>query len=227
MATREDISRQMSDRMRTAAFIILSGGFQDAYTYCGRGGVFANAQTGNIVLMSSNFFSGRFAAGIKYLVPIAAFLLGTAVAECVHRKWKYYRALHWRQIVLACEITMLFAVGFLPQEVNALANALVSFVCALQVQAFHKVRGHVYASTMCIGNMRSGVEALIGYFHGRDKAQRRRAATYFIVILLFALGAGIGCIAAKRFGEKAIWVCCGLLAVSFALMFQREPGSAS
>ena len=96
MATREDISRQMSDRMRTAAFIILSGGFQDAYTYCGRGGVFANAQTGNIVLMSSNFFSGRFAAGIKYLVPIAAFLLGTAVAECVHRKWKYYRALHWR-----------------------------------------------------------------------------------------------------------------------------------
>ena len=227
MATREDISRQMSDRMRTAAFIILSGGFQDAYTYCGRGGVFANAQTGNIVLMSSNFFSGRFAAGIKYLVPIAAFLLGTAVAECVHRKWKYYRALHWRQIVLACEITMLFAVGFLPQEVNALANALVSFVCALQVQAFHKVRGHVYASTMCIGNMRSGVEALIGYFHGRDKAQRRRAATYFTVILLFALGAGIGCIAAKRFGEKAIWVCCGLLAVSFALMFQREPGSAS
>lgn len=227
MATREGISRQMSDRMRTAAFIILSGGFQDAYTYCGRGGVFANAQTGNVVLMSSNFFSGRFAAGIKYLVPIAAFLLGTAVAECVHRKWKYYRALHWRQIVLACEMAILFAVGFLPQEANALANALVSFVCALQVQAFHKVRGHVYASTMCIGNMRSGVEALIGYFHGRDKAQRRRAATYFTVILLFALGAGIGCIAAKRFGEKAIWVCCGLLAVSFAFMFQREPGSTS
>ena len=227
MATREDISRQMSDRMRTAAFIILSGGFQDAYTYCGRGGVFANAQTGNIVLMSSNFFSGRFAAGIKYLVPIAAFLLGTAVAECVHRKWKYYRALHWRQIVLACEMAMLFAVGFLPQEANALANALVSFVCALQVQAFHKVRGHVYASTMCIGNMRSGMEALIGYFHGHDGALRRRAATYFTVILLVALGAGIGCIAAKRFGEKAIWVCCGLLAVSFALMFQREPGSTS
>ena len=176
MATREGVSRQMSDRMRTAAFIILSGGFQDAYTYCGRGGVFANAQTGNVVLMSSNFFSGRFAAGIKYLVPIAAFMLGTAVAEGVHRKWKYYRALHWRQIVLLCEMAMLFAVGFLPQEMNALANALVSFVCALQVQAFHKVRGHVYASTMCIGNMRSGVEALIGYLHGRDRALRRKEA---------------------------------------------------
>ena len=103
----------------------------------------------------------------------------------------------------------------------------MSFVCALQVQAFHKVRGHVYASTMCIGNMRSGVEALIGYFHGRDRALRRKAAVYFTVILLFALGAGIGCIAAKRFGEKAIWACCGLLAVSFAFMFQREPDANS
>ncbi len=42
----------MSDSMLTAFFIILSGGLQDAYTYCCRGKVFANAQTGNIVLLS-------------------------------------------------------------------------------------------------------------------------------------------------------------------------------
>ena len=42
---------QMSDSMLTAFFIILSGGLQDAYTYCCRGKVFANAQTGNIVLL--------------------------------------------------------------------------------------------------------------------------------------------------------------------------------
>lgn len=222
MATREDISRQMSDRMRTAAFIILSGGFQDAYTYCGRGGVFANAQTGNIVLMSSNFFSGRFAAGIKYLVPIAAFLLGTAVAEYVHRKWKYYRALHWRQIVLACEMAILFAVGFLPQEANALANALVSFVCALQVQAFHKVRGHVYASTMCIGNMRSGTDALCAYFHTHDKKILQKSMTYFAVIGVFALGAGCGSVLTARYAEKGIWVSCILLTISFLMMFVRE-----
>ena len=222
MATREDISRQMSDRMRTAAFIILSGGFQDAYTYCGRGGVFANAQTGNIVLMSSNFFSGRFAAGIKYLVPIAAFLLGTAVAECVHRKWKYYRALHWRQIVLACEMAMLFAVGFLPQEGNTAANALVSFVCAMQVQTFRKVRGHAYASTMCIGNMRSGTEALCVYFHTRDREVLHKALTYFGVIGLFAVGAGLGALLTGAFAERGIWVSCALLAVSFLIMFIRE-----
>ena len=44
---------QMSESMLTAAFIILSGGLQDAYTYLCRGKVFANAQTGNIVLFSA------------------------------------------------------------------------------------------------------------------------------------------------------------------------------
>lgn len=45
---------QMSDSFLMSAFIILSGGLQDAYTYCCRDKVFANAQTGNIVLMSTH-----------------------------------------------------------------------------------------------------------------------------------------------------------------------------
>ena len=43
----------MSDTFRAAVFVTLSGGFQDAYTYISRGQVFANAQTGNIVLLSA------------------------------------------------------------------------------------------------------------------------------------------------------------------------------
>lgn len=69
---------QMSDKFRSAVFIILSGGFQDAYTYCCRGGVFANAQTGNIVLMSAALFRGDWEAVVKYLVPVLSFLLGIA-----------------------------------------------------------------------------------------------------------------------------------------------------
>lgn len=45
---------QMSESILTAAFLSISGGLQDAYTYLFRGKVFANAQTGNIVLLSQN-----------------------------------------------------------------------------------------------------------------------------------------------------------------------------
>ena len=71
---------QMSDSIITAFFIILSGGFQDAYTYCIRGGVFANAQTGNIVLMSTDLFDGNFNECVRYLIPVLSFMFGIFAA---------------------------------------------------------------------------------------------------------------------------------------------------
>lgn len=116
----------------------------------------------------------------------------------------------------------MFLVGFLPQEVNTIANAIVSFVCAMQVQTFRKVRGHAYASTMCIGNMRSGTEALCVYFHTRDREVLQKAMTYFGVIGLFAVGAGLGAVLTSVFAEQGIWVSCVLLTISFLIMFIRE-----
>ena len=213
---------QMSESLMTAAFIILSGGLQDAYTYLCRGKVFANAQTGNIVLLSAYLFEGEWRHSVRYLIPVLSFMLGIFAAECIHRRCKYTEKVHWRQIIIVLEIVLLFFVGFLPQEVNTFANALVSFVCAMQVQTFRKVRGHAYASTMCIGNMRSGTETLCVYFHTHDREVLKKALTYFGVIGIFAVGAGLGSVLTARFAEKGIWVSCALLVVSFFIMFIRE-----
>lgn len=212
----------MSDSFRAAVFIVLSGGFQDAYTYTCRGEVFANAQTGNIVLLSTALFQREWPTVLKYFVPVASFLIGTATAEYIHIRLKSYEKIHWRQIILLCEIVFLFAVGFLPPVAEPLANALVSFVCAMQVQTFHKVRGHAYASTMCIGNLRAGTEALCAYLRVRDKEILRKALTYFGVIFVFGVGAGFGSVLTLFLGCKAIWLCCILLSVSFAMMFVPE-----
>jgi len=212
-------SVQMSDSFRAAVCVILSGGFQDAYTYTCRGAVFANAQTGNIVLLSTALFRQEWNVCLKYAIPVLAFFLGAATAEAVHIRFKRFEKFHWRQIILCAEIVFLFAVGFLPQNANAIANAIVSFVCAMQVQAFHKVRGHVYASTMCIGNLRCAVEALCAYWRNQEPEALRAAATYFGVIVIFALGAGAGSLAAERFGTHAIWACCALLLISCGMMF--------
>ena len=212
---------QMSESMLTAAFIILSGGLQDAYTYLCRGGVFANAQTGNIVLFSAYLFDGDWAHSLRYLVPVLSFMLGIFIAECIHRHYKYMEKVHWRQLIVLAEIVLLFFVGFLPQEADTIANALVSFVCAMQVQTFRKVRGHAYASTMCIGNMRSGTDALCAYFHTHDREVLHKALTYFGVIGIFAVGAGLGALVTRAFAERGIWVSCALLAAAFLTMFIR------
>ena len=214
--------RQMSDSLLTASFIVFSGGLQDAYTYVCRDKVFANAQTGNMVLMSTNFFEGNFAKALQYFVPILAFALGVFTVECVHRRCAADGKLHWRQHVLASEILLLAVVGFLPQACNMLANVIVSFVAAMQVEAFRKVHGYGYASTMCTGNLRSGTESLANFLFLKDEKAIHRSRVYFGVIAIFILGAGCGAWLTARLGEKTVWISCALLAVSFFLMFSEE-----
>lgn len=169
---------QMSEAFSTMVFLTLSGGLQDAYTYCVRGQVFANAQTGNIVLMSQRAFAGDLAGVLRYLIPLLAFALGVFAAEMVRRRCQEISRLHWRQMVVLAEIGLLLGVGFLPSSWDAPANALVSFTCAMQVQAFRKVNGSAYASTMCIGNLRSGVDAFCAYWDtGTGPPCGRPAAT--------------------------------------------------
>ena len=215
-------SRQMSDAFRTTVFLTLSGGFQDAYTYMGRGKVFANAQTGNIVLMATNFCEGDFAKALRYLLPLLAFAAGVYFAEGIRNRYHLMERFHWRQLILLIEIALLFVVGFIPNNLDWLANMLVSFVCAMQVQSFRKVHGNAYASTMCIGDLRSGVEAFCIWCKTHEPKVKDRMMRYFGIILLFAVGAGIGSMGAARLAGKTIWISCGLLLVSFALMFIRE-----
>ena len=133
---------ERAEAYATALLLTLSGGFQDAYTYCLRGRVFANAQTGNVVLFSAHLLRGHFGDVLRYLIPIAAFVLGTCLAEGIRLLLRRAERLHWRQTVLLTEILVLFTVGFIAED--DLANALVSFSCAMQVQSFRK-----YSSYFC------------------------------------------------------------------------------
>ena len=179
---------QMSEAFITALFLSVSGGLQDVYTYLYRGKVFANAQTGNIVLMAVKLFAGEWGEALRYLIPLCAFALGIFVAEFIRLKLKRMQWLHWRQLVVLFEILMLFVVGFLPQELNLLANSLVSFSCAMQVQSFRKVNGYAFASTMCIGNLRSGMDSLCAWLVGGNtkafgKAMDKLPDTWRVYVL--------------------------------------------
>lgn len=214
--------KQMSEAFVTAAFLSVSGGLQDAYTYISRGKVFANAQTGNIVLLSQHIFAGDFGSTLHYLIPVIFFALGVAAAELIRQKYQKAERIHWRQLVLILEILLLFLVGFLPDQFNLIANALVSFSCAMQVQAFRKVNSFAFASTMCIGNIRSGTDALCAFIRNRDKNTLRKSLCYWGIILLFAIGAGIGGYGITIFGMRTIWISCMLLLIGFLMMFIKE-----
>lgn len=212
---------QKSESFRLSALLSFSGGLQDAYTYNMRDGVFANAQTGNVVLMSQNFMSGEWRHGLRYLLPLIAFAAGIFLTERIESRFKNSERIHWRQIVLFFEIIILAIVGFLPAEYNMVANMLVSFACAMQVQTFRKVHGYGYASTMCIGNLRSGTESLSHYIRTKEKPYLRKALHFFGIILVFAIGAGIGGVLSGIMGYATIWISTVILIIVTLMMIKE------
>lgn len=213
---------QMSESFLNSAVLAVSGGFQDAYTYFTRDKVFSNAQTGNVVLMSQEFMAGNFIGGIKYLLPFLAFGLGVLVTEQINARYKMAKRIHWRQLIILIEIAILAIVGFIPHSLNMAATVLVSFSCAMQVQAFRKVNGFAYASTMCIGNLRSGTDALSAFLREKKKEPLIKAFHYYGIIFFFAVGAGIGGNLSVAWGIHTIWVSCILLLISMVFMWYEK-----
>lgn len=213
---------QISESRRLALVLAVSGGFMDAYTYILRGNVFANAQTGNILLLGVNLSEGNYQKALYYFFPIIAFACGIVLSELIHRFCSEEGFLHWRQYTIFVECTILFFVGFFPVKYNLAANTFVSFACGIQVESFRKVKGNASATTMCIGNLRSGTQALCDFIFTRERNYLFKGMIYYGIIFAFILGAVLGNIMIHFWAEKAIWCSCILLFTGFLLMFIQE-----
>lgn len=210
---------QVSESLELGMILALSGGFMDAYSYLCHDKVFANAQTGNIILMGLKLAEGNFLGAVRYLSPVAAFAVGIALADIIRHHMKDRDLFHWRQLSVLCEAILLGIVGFIPQKYNLPANSLTSLACGIQVESFRKIQGNGIATTMCIGNLRSGTSALTEYWYSRDKKAAKRGLMFYQIILSFAVGAVLGSFFVARIREHAVWICIIFLGAAFCLMF--------
>lgn len=211
-------NRQMSDSLLIAALITFSGGLQDAYTYFARDHVFANAQTGNMVLMGAHLLDGDIPTTMRYLLPVICFAAGVFVAEQIQARYKENRTVHWRQMILIMEVIALTCSAFVPVSLNIIANSLISFSCAMQVQAFRNANGYPYASTMCIGNLRSAVDSFSKWVRTKEKDAYTRCMHYLFVIFVFTVGATAGYGLIPVLGMNTILVSSVFLAVAAVFM---------
>lgn len=217
---------QSSEAVRVGMLLALSGGFLDAYTYLVRGHVFANTQTGNIVMLGLVLAERNWAKAVGYLLPILAFVLGVILAELL-RTWGKANPnhwFHWRQTILSLELLLLIPVGFMPATDgwNMVANICVSFVCSLQVESFRRMHGKIFATTMCTGNLRSGTELMFQYVRTKDKTLRQHAMHYYGVILSFIAGAAVSTLVCNVIGIYAVWISCAIFLVLVLILFHAE-----
>ena len=212
---------QISETFMVGSVLAMAGGFMDTYSYLCRGGVFANAETGNIVLFAINLAGLQWTKAIHFLLPILAFATGVVISESIKTQRDNLNSLHWRQIAILIEIVVLIAVAFIPQELNLLVNAVISLTCGVQACAFAKFYDNAMATTMCTGNLRSGTQRMHKYFLTRDKKYLKEGALYYACILFFITGAMIGRRLIPYFGDKAIIFAAAGILITFFTMFRK------
>ncbi|HEY0215086.1 MAG TPA: YoaK family protein [Cellulomonas sp.] len=188
--------RTRPEHPATGAALAVVGGFLDAYTYVAHEGVFANAQTGNVVFIANDVAHGQWALAGRYLPILVAFVLGLLAAESIaaRRHRRLFR--DPTRVVLSAEILVLAVVAALPATMpHLVTTTAVAFVAALQVTTFRLVRETSYSTTMTTGNLRSLVTAAYEWLSGYDRSQRAVAARLGLIVLAFAGGAAIGALA--------------------------------
>jgi uncharacterized membrane protein YoaK (UPF0700 family) len=211
--------RTRPEHPATGAALAVVGGFLDSYTFVAHGGVFANAQTGNVVFVAIHAAQGQWAQAAGYLPIIGAFVLGLVAAEWLAAHRRLPGLDDPTRVVLLAEIATLVAVAALPASVPTLATTTaVAFVAALQVTTFRLVRDTTYSTTMTTGNLRTLVTAAYEWLSGYDRTQRVVALRLSVIVLAFAAGAGIGAVASApgALGTRATLLAAAVLAVVLA-----------
>jgi uncharacterized membrane protein YoaK (UPF0700 family) len=183
------------------------GGFLDAYTFVGYNRVFANAQTGNIVLLGVDAQAGHWRGALLHIPPIVAFLLGVGLAQILAQptvRRIVRRPTRW---VLLAEVAVLAAVGGTSgSTAGRVAPGAIAFVAAAQVATFRSLDGVEYASTLSTSNLRALVTNSFQWRTDHDPAARHRATVLASIIAAFAVGAGVGGLCTRLIHQQAAWI---------------------
>lgn len=214
---------KMAESLSIAMLLALVGGYLDIYSYLARGKVFANTQTGNLVLLGYNMAQGNLEKMIYYLLPISFFAFGVWLAKIIEYKVGEGKHFDWLHVLLGIEIGMLFMVMFIPEgKFNVVANIMVSFICGLQVQGFRKVNGNAYSTVMFTGNLKNVAECFAHYSLTKEREALENGKVYLGVILMFVIGGWLGALTTGKYAEKAVGLINSVLVIVFVLLYLEK-----
>ncbi len=199
-------------------FLTFIGGFLDAYCVILRGGVFASAQTGNIVFIGVDIAINQWSQLPEKIMPIIAFGIGVIIVQLARRHFNTARLNIWRLWLLALQIIVLIIVGFLSTAVpNMIVTTMLSMSMATQLASYSTVNGYPYANTFTTGNYRKLVENCYLFIATKEKKYQQKAKYFGLIVGSFFIGTIGSGFLVKVINVRAAWLAAALLAIFFAL----------
>ena len=188
------------------------------------GHVFANAMTGNLVLLAVSLTGRDMAQALRHVAPLLAFVLGVSLGKYVLQ----YHSASALRLALWIEMAGLAIAGALSPHVSShLTVGLVALTAAMQITAFRRL-GHVaYNTTFVTGNLRAVFDGAFDILFPAEPRRETRQKGWRIfrdlglISLGFLLGAILGATCAPRLADRSFWLA-DLLLLAAGLLLRKS-----
>ncbi|SFA97457.1 Uncharacterized membrane protein YoaK, UPF0700 family [Acetitomaculum ruminis DSM 5522] len=185
--------------------LIAVGGFYGAYTYSVRGGIFCNAQTANIVLLSMAIGTANLAQVMYLIIPISSYFLGAILSEILAKKIKKFHFFRWDTILVAIEILAVIFLGLLPKSApDQICQITLNFICSMQFNTYRQNEGIPMATTFVTNHIRQTGSNIVKAIRDKDKEASKRWKMHGIMLLMFSFGGIFATVVCTFFDVKAI-----------------------
>src|SRR6185312_6043812 len=209
--------------LRFAVMLTAANGFLDAYTYITRGGVFANVQTGNVILFAIELRNGHWGPVLAHLYPILAFLAGVLLSAHIKSGRVERYVAHPLRWTMGIQAVAFAVVGFVPATVpSGFVTVPISFLAAMQFTLFRSIGDLTYIAVATTGNLMRFVESGYSVLVDEDATARQAFRVYGTLIATFSGGAVLGAFASLYWGIRAVWVPAAFLAITLVFFIADE-----
>lgn len=205
--------------LATGSVLMVATGFVDAYTFLQHGHVFAQAMTGNLVLIALGTFDPTIVAFWRPLVSYLAFVVGVVAVWGWSRGQAPRRRVPGPQLAaLGLQVVVLVVVGILSAGApSVVIAAAIAFASGTQIAAFRDVGRASFTTTVMTTNSMKTVNAALTALTSTDSESRAVARAYGTALAGFVGGAFLGAFLSTRIGDRAVWVDAALFAVAGGL----------
>ncbi len=205
--------------------LMVVAGFYGGYAMLIRGGVFSNAQTGNVVLCALALGEGNWRRAAYFIIPISAYMLGCFLSELFKSPMRRRWVMRWETVLILIEIVAVAVMGFIPATApHQICQILINLICAMRLTTFQRSEGVAMATIFCTNHIRNIGTTLASMLRREKKTGENlhRIALHSIMILCFMVGVAVSVLACRWIGVKAIWCVLPLLAILFAELFLAD-----
>lgn len=198
----------------------LCGGFLGVYAIVNRMGVFASAQTSNLIELVCDLL-GRDPLEISLRVlALGVYVAAMAVFVILEKKTRWN--LEYGAILV--DLAAVAVVGALPETMNSFVALYPAFFASsFQWCVFKGAKGYVSATVFSTNNLKMTVTAFVEYLiSGKEEAGRAKALDkalfYGGTLLYFHVGVAAGYGAGLLWGTRSAWLCAVPLALTAGLI---------